>query len=630
MSLPVRTNILQSDLQVPATSLLKNPQLIVLLLVFLALALAYSFVVPLFEGPDEDDHFRFAVYLADHRFLPVQQFQPGGGEAGHQGWQPPLYYALAALAFAPVDTSDFVDHLWRNPAAALTGDRACCGRNQYFHMDSENFPFTRTTLAVHLARGITILFGLLTVASLFLLTLTLYPGQIWLATATTAFAVLNPSFLYASALVSNDVPLAALCTLTLLLMAKLLTGRTSPTLKNFLIFGLIIALGILVKTTALGLVPLALLTAAYLAWRARQFRLFLISAFGILAPIIALTGWWFVRNQILYGDPFATRLIYVSAIFPRESPLTLPELFQINLPWLWQTFWGGPTPGDFPQTLLWALGGLVIVGALGMIHYIWRHWERLDAGVRVTLALMVSWLALIFLAQLQFIRTSGGTDQGRYLFPAIASFALFFAIGWSEILFVLGQSVSKVSKARVHRALGLLTCVVMFALSLFALFALAAPAYAKPSILTEPTDFGKKVDFNFGDKMALRGSSLSAKNLSCGDQLDLTLYWNALAKMHENYRIFVQLVDAQGRFGGNKDVIPYAGAYPTVYWKPGDWVKDIVHVPVNHGARIGSYSVIVGLYPFGQPDNRMNIAGSGDDFATLDSVKIDAPPEGCP
>ena len=407
-------------------------------------------------------------------------------------------------------------------------------------------------------RGITILFGLLTVLSLFLLTLALFPGQIWLATAATAFATLNPSFLYASTLVSNDVPLAALCTLTLLLMAKLLTGGTAPTLKNFLIFGFVIALGVLVKTTALGLIPLAFLTVAYVAWRAHQLRLFLIAAFGILAPIVALTGWWFVRNQILYGDPFATRLIYVSAIFPRDSPLTLPELFQINLPWLWQTFWGGPTPGDFPETLLWVLVGVVAVGALGMILFTLRRWQRLDAGVRATFALMALWLAFILLAQLQFIRTSGGTDQGRYLFPAIASFALFFAIGWSEVLFVLGQSVSKVSNARVHRAVGVLTFVLMLALSLFALFGLAAPAYAQPPTLTAPTNFGTQVDFNYSDKMALRGYSLSAKNLSCGDQFDVTLYWNALAKMQENYRVFVQLVDAQGRVGGNKDVIPYA------------------------------------------------------------------------
>ncbi len=78
----------------------------------------------------------------------------------------------------------------------------------------------------------------------------------------------------------------------------------------------------------------------------------------MLGSIVLISGWWFVRNQILYGDPLAYQLMLTSAIFPRAGPLTPPELFQISLPWLWQTFWGGPTPGDFAPALLLALGAL--------------------------------------------------------------------------------------------------------------------------------------------------------------------------------------------------------------------------------------------------------------------------------
>src|SRR5512138_202477 len=129
-----------------------NRPLVILLIAFTALAVFYSLIIPLFEGPDEDDHFRYAKFLADRRALPVQQFITGGGEAGHQGWQPPLYYTLASILISPLDTSDFSQHLWRNEAGTFLGDPSCCGRNIYFHTDSENFPFSRTTLAVHLVR----------------------------------------------------------------------------------------------------------------------------------------------------------------------------------------------------------------------------------------------------------------------------------------------------------------------------------------------------------------------------------------------------------------------------------------------------------------------------------------------
>ncbi|HEX9075717.1 MAG TPA: hypothetical protein VF932_08040, partial [Anaerolineae bacterium] len=149
-----------------------NPKrpLVILLIAFTALAVFYSLIIPLFEGPDEDDHFRYAKFLADHRALPVQEFVVGGGEAGHQGWQPPLYYALAAVLISPLDTLDYAEHLWRNPSATFVGDPSCCGRNIYFHTGSENWPFTGTTLAVHLARLLSVLFGGVTVWATFTLT----------------------------------------------------------------------------------------------------------------------------------------------------------------------------------------------------------------------------------------------------------------------------------------------------------------------------------------------------------------------------------------------------------------------------------------------------------------------------
>ena len=145
-----------------------NRPLVVLLLVFSALALFYSLIIPLFEGPDEDDHFRYVKYVADHRTLPVQEFTHGGGQAGHQGWQPPLYYALAGILIAPIDMSDFSEHLIRNEHATVVGDPACCGRNLYYHFSNENFPYSHTALAVHLARLLSILFGAITVAATYL------------------------------------------------------------------------------------------------------------------------------------------------------------------------------------------------------------------------------------------------------------------------------------------------------------------------------------------------------------------------------------------------------------------------------------------------------------------------------
>lgn len=638
-----------------------DPFLSLALIAFLTLAVLYSIAVPLFEGPDEDDHFRYARFLAEHRTLPIQLFQPGGGEAGHQGWQPPLYYALAALVIAPVNTSDFEQRLQRNPAAALVGDIACCGRNQYFHFDAEGLPYRGTTLAVHLARGITIVFGLIAVAAIYALVRSLFPGQRWLALAVTALATFNPSFLYSSALVSNDIPLTALCTVALLIMVKLVVGQLAPGVRSSAWLGVVIALALLVKTTALGLIPFALVVAFYVAWQARAMRLFLARALRLFAaaliPVMLLTGWWFVRNQLLYGDPLAYRLIYASAIFPRDAPLTWAELFQISLPWMWQTFWGGPTPGDFPTGLLAGLALLCGLAVPGLVLLFMRARRRLDRSRLVALALLGGWLVFIVAAQIQFIRTSGGTDQGRYLFPAMASFALFTVLGWRELaqrlwqmaygksrmanreLPVTSRLSARLDLFRSYETTRLVSRLSYLSLSLLALLlpvyvlvAFTLPAYAAPTAFNPALfdDGGARAEATFSNQIALHGYALSSHVITCSDNLVATLYWSATAPVRESYRIFVQLVDAQGRVAAARDVIPGRGAFPTVYWKPRAWLQDPVYITPHAGARAGNYNVIAGMYPFGHPDDRVNLANSDADFVTLGKVQLNAPPEGCP
>lgn len=615
-----------------------DPFLIALLCLFALYALATSILVPLFEGPDEDDHFRYAKYLADQRALPVQLFQQGGGEAGHQGWQPPLYYALAASVVAPIDTGDFVERLQRNPAQSFVGDIACCGRNLYFHFAAEDFPYQRTTLAVHLARGVTILFGLACVYAIYALTLTIFPKQNYLALATTAVATLNPSFIYSSALVSNDIPLVAFSTLALLVMAKILlqTPDGRPQTKDsirFFLMGIFVGLGIMTKTTALGLVPIALILIGYLAYRARSFRTLLLATFYFFLPILLFTAWYFIRNQILYGDPLAYKLIAASALPPRDAPLTFAELTQINLPWLWQTFWGGPTPGDFPQILLTLFLFAFVAAAIGFAIYVLRSRKELGANRLMMLGLMLAWLAFIFLAQLQFIRTASGTDQGRYLFPALAAIALLFVLGWTEIVFRIGALIRRAySFFSAQRAVSIFLAAFFIALPAFVLLAFTLPAFARPAPFNpaQLAQHGAPLDAEFENGMALRGFALSSRALACNEKLGVTLFWTTEKPIPESYRVFAHLVNSQGAVAGNKDVIPGRGAYPTVYWKPNEMFQDTIYVPLHRGARAGNYDVILGAYKFGDPDTRVNLQNSDADFVTLADVQVSAPPEGCP
>ncbi len=618
----------------------------VLLFVFVCLALFYSISIPLFEGPDEDAHFRFAKYIADQRALPVQAFAPGGGDAGHQGWQPPLYYALAALVIAPLDTSDYSEHLYRNDAATFVGDPSCCGRNIYYHFANENFPYTRTTLAVHLARLLSIFFGAITVAATYALAKTILNRarefRIWnlefgIPLAAASIVAFNPSFLFASALVSNDAPLAAFSSLVLLAWVKLLRGHIALDVKSAAMLGALISLGVLTKTTALALVPLTLLLSASIIFQRHRgnargwLRDATIHSLLFVFCFLLFSGWWFARNWILYGDPLAARLVQISALFPRAGPLTLAELFQINLPWLWQTFWGGPTPGDFPTgilILLFTLTGLALLGLL-------QTFSRIaNLEFRISILFLAAWLFVIFAAQIQFVRLTVGADQGRYLFPAIAAFALFFVVGLQEIA-DWGLRASRAAGMRIAKRklrisnfefrISVLLPPAFFALALFVPLAYVNPAYARPALLSE-SDLARvsnPLRVHFAEQIELRGADIGARAVKAGETLDVTLTWRARARMPASYRVFVHLIAPDDARAGGADVIPARGAFPTLYWNPGDALRDVVRVPVDAAARAGKYFVQVGLYPVGKGNQRLEIADSGGESrAIIGAIKI--------
>jgi hypothetical protein len=70
------------------------------------------------------------------------------------------------------------------------------------------------------------------------------------------------------------------------------------------------------------------------------------------------------------------------------------------------------------------------------------------------------------------------------------------------------------------------------------------------------------------------------------------------------------------------DAIPSRGAFPTLYWKPGDALKDNYYLPIANDAPPGKYLLEAGWYPIGKPGMRLRAAGSGDDRAIVGSVKI--------
>ncbi|MEZ4590700.1 MAG: DUF2723 domain-containing protein [Chloroflexota bacterium] len=101
---------------------------------------------------------------------------------------------------------------------------------------------------------------------------------------------------------------------------------------------------------------------------------------------------------------------------------------------------------------------------------------------------------------------------------------------------------------------------------------------------------------NFEDQIALLGVDIPDRTLPPGGLLELTLTWQALAPLAENYTVFVQVLDANDQIVGQIDSWPVQGTYPTSQWSPGETIADRHQVQLAGELPAGEYRVAVGFY----------------------------------
>lgn len=107
---------------------------------------------------------------------------------------------------------------------------------------------------------------------------------------------------------------------------------------------------------------------------------------------------------------------------------------------------------------------------------------------------------------------------------------------------------------------------------------------------------GQKAAVNFGDQMLLLDYDIPRPELCPGDLLEITVNWQGLADMDEDYTVFVHLLGPDGLSHGQVDVWPHDGTYPTGDWPVGEVIADTYRVPLDADAPPGAYRVEVGVY----------------------------------
>lgn len=389
------------------------------LLAAAGLLAAWSFVTPIFEGPDEFAHWQYARHLHDTWRLPV--YAPTFGE----GNSPPLYYA--AIASVATRTVTPPPAVWIDGTDAFAMPLV----PRFFLGAADDL---RHYWPIRRARLVTVLLSLIAIALCaragFEAT-----GRVSTALLTAGIAAFLPQFTFRGSHISNDALVTTMAAAALWTMVAIV--RRGFTRRLGLLAAIALAAAFLTKINAICLAPALVLVVLTerAPWRTRLTRLAVVV--GVAA---ALAAPWCLRNVSLYGDPLAIGAMR-AAVAPLVVERSLRDVLVVDrLPReLFKTFVGsfGHMTVKLPRTAYLAYLGMMAIAGIGLVYRLTRTRDRIAGDsspdspdrdlprlVLVLATIVICAFAIVVRINLQFHQ-----PQGRYLFPALPAIALAMALG---------------------------------------------------------------------------------------------------------------------------------------------------------------------------------------------------------
>ena len=542
-----------------------------ILIGFLVLGAIYSTITPVFEAPDEIQHYFHVKHIADGKGLPI--LEPEKEQVFKQeGGQPSLYYLLGALATFWVDTDDAEELLDYNPYVNVGIPGRDGNKNVILHGAHESFPYGGTTLALHLVRYVSVLFGALTVFTTYLLALEVLRGRRAVALGAAVITAFNPQFVFTSAAVNNDGLLTALCSLALLLSVYLVTR--GPSLRRYVGLGVVVGLAALTKLTGVGLLAVVLGALVFVA-RRHSLAEAIKGGAVVVGPVVLLAGWWYARNWLLYGDPTGMNVFFEALGAPPGRRLTLAmlvsELEGFRLSY-WAVFgWFNVLASSWVYRFF---DLVVLLGVVGLPLALIRATKEPETASFSSLALMLIWIAVVGLGYVRYNQLIEAAT-GRLVFPAIACFSILLSWGLNQL-----------PPQRWAGAFVAVLGVTMFMIAMIVPFWYIAPAYAQPASLSthELESIPNQRDVRYGEEMKLLGYELEGEVFRPSGLVYVTLYWQGLAAMERDYSVSLIVLTPGGDLIGQEDSYPGLGSSPTSAWTPGEVLADRSWVRIRRRA----------------------------------------------
>lgn len=139
-------------------------------------------------------------------------------------------------------------------------------------------------------------------------------------------------------------------------------------------------------------------------------------------------------------------------------------------------------------------------------------------------------------------------------------------------------------------------------------------------VVAESMDELQNLDEPFGDSIRLSHYATSGRSVGRGDYLLVGLFWFASDAPPIRYKVFLQLLDADGELVAQRDSEPGGGTQPTTTWEAGYNYLDLRALLIPHDLPPGEYSLIAGLYEINDPSARLPVGESS--YVELGTIEV--------
>jgi hypothetical protein len=560
------------------------------LVLFIALALAYIWATPVFEAGDEIKHFALVEALTEGQLPEQDPENPGPWQ--EVGNQPPLYYALASALIAPIARDDADQYRERNPFAQIDNP-ASAGNKNIVLRDTLNPPLEGTVLAVYVLRLLNISLAALTLWSLYRIGQFIAPQRPIAGLVAVGITAFNPMFLFVTGAVDNIN--LAMAINSVIIYLTLITLREDFLYIRSLILAVLLALATLTHIS--GVVLLVAVFAAT-GWRAHKRKAWgdwLLFAGLTLLAFFAFGFWWYVRNVQLYGEFFGTwTAAQIAGI--NTNPITLGGLF-LGFQELRLSFWGLFGVGNIQASALFYafVDFAVFLSIFGVVFLILQLLAIRDFSYARRELTSVSFLGLTFLLLVTVVMLLLSRTEllsGTSFFPYIGIVVPLITAGFIEIvwwlLFLLSppernfvrageavpESVLRDGMVWPMRLLGLSAALIPFFTIL--------PQYMPPQPLEKLPDSAIPVYARFDD-VELIGYRHTDRRYIPGEEVPLRFYWRVQGQTETDQVLSVTLLGAGNQPIGSLRTYPGAGRLRTTSWQQGAIYEDTYLLRLSNG-----------------------------------------------